>query len=155
MVDTVTTKGITVSAATVARQGYWRGVFRRLLRDPGGVFVGAIILILLAVALGVPPKRSTSALGVFLSIVLIVAYFKVNQYAASVGERGEVDPLIALWVPFAVFATLVLWMYHTLAHVPGGQPIGALERVAGKAAKFVARYLPGRRREPVAAETTA
>ncbi|MCF7098992.1 ABC transporter permease, partial [Klebsiella variicola] len=41
MVDTVTTKGITVSAATVARQGYWRGVFRRLLRDPGGVFVGA------------------------------------------------------------------------------------------------------------------
>ena len=51
MVDTVTTKGITVSAATVARQGYWRGVFRRLLRDPGGVFVGAIILILLALAL--------------------------------------------------------------------------------------------------------
>jgi peptide/nickel transport system permease protein len=24
------------SAATAARQGYWRGVFRRLLRDPGG-----------------------------------------------------------------------------------------------------------------------
>ena len=40
MVDTVTTKGIAVSATTVARQGYWRGVFRRLLRDPGGVFVG-------------------------------------------------------------------------------------------------------------------
>lgn len=35
MVDTVTTKGIAVAATTVARQGYWRGVFRRLLRDPG------------------------------------------------------------------------------------------------------------------------
>jgi len=51
MVDTVTTKGIAVSARTVARQGYWRGVFGRLLRDPGGVFVGAIILVLLALAL--------------------------------------------------------------------------------------------------------
>lgn len=51
MVDTVTTKGIAVAATTVARQGYWRGVFRRLLRDPGGVFVGAIILVLLTLAL--------------------------------------------------------------------------------------------------------
>ncbi len=51
MVDTVTTKGIAVPARTVARQGYWRGVFGRLLRDPGGVFVGAIILVLLALAL--------------------------------------------------------------------------------------------------------
>ena len=51
MVDTVTTKGIAVSARTVARQGYWRGGFGRLLRAPGGVFVGAIILVLLALAL--------------------------------------------------------------------------------------------------------
>lgn len=68
MVDTVTTKGITVSAATVARQGYWRGVFRRLLRDPGGVFVGAIILILLALALFGPlanRERSVSNVDVF------------------------------------------------------------------------------------------
>ena len=43
------------------------------------------LLPLLALALGVPPKRSTSALGVFLSIVMIVTYHKVNQYAA--GDR--------------------------------------------------------------------
>lgn len=58
MVDTVTTKGIAVSATTVARQGYWRGVFRRLLRDPGGVFVGAIILVLLTLALFGPGLSS-------------------------------------------------------------------------------------------------
>lgn len=103
------------------------------------------LLPLLAVALGVPPKRSTSALGVFVSIVMVVAYHKVNQYAASIGELGRVDPFIALWTPFAIFAGLIIWMYYTLAYVPGGQPIGALERGANKALKAITRRLPGRR----------
>ncbi|OWK28271.1 LPS export ABC transporter permease LptF [Sphingomonas mucosissima] len=103
------------------------------------------LLPLLAVALGVPPKRSTSALGVFVSIVMVVAYHKVNQYAASVGELGRVDPFVALWTPFAIFAALIIWMYYTLAYVPGGQPIGALERGASKALEAITRRLPGRR----------
>lgn len=63
---------------------------------------------------------------------------------------GKIDPLIALWAPFAVFAGLVLWMYYVIAYVPDGQPIGALERVFGKLGKWIARRLPGRRRDPIA-----
>jgi lipopolysaccharide export system permease protein len=37
-------------------------------------------------------------------------------------------------------------MYYTIAYVPGGQPIGALERVFSKAGKAIADRLPGRRR---------
>ena len=103
------------------------------------------LLPLLALALGIPPKRSTSALGVFLSIVMIVTYYKINQYAAAVGALGRIDPLIALWTPFAVFTVLIVWMYYTIAHVPGGQPIGALERVFAKAWKAIRRRLPGGR----------
>ncbi|WP_343527968.1 LPS export ABC transporter permease LptF [Sphingomonas sp.] len=109
--------------------------------------VTMFLLPLLAVSLGIPPKRSTSALGVFLSIVMLVTYFKVNQYAADIGALGRVDPLIALWVPFTVFAGLVLWMYYVTAYVPGGQPIGALERGVAKLAKAIGRWLPGRRRK--------
>src|SRR6186713_1698397 len=61
-----------------------------------------LMLPLLAVALAIPPKRSTSALGVFISIVLVVAYHKVNQYGQSVAELGRVNPLLALWGPFAL-----------------------------------------------------
>ena len=104
------------------------------------------LLPLLAVALGVPPKRSSSALGVILSIVMLVTYHKVNQYAASIGELGRIDPVIALWGPFVLFAAMVLWMFRMIAFVPGGQPIGALERVAGKALAAVLRLVPGRRR---------
>ncbi len=102
-----------------------------------------LLLPLLAVALAVPPKRSTSALGVFISIIMVVTYHKINEYAASVGASGAIDPVIALWVPFIVFAALILWMYHVIAHVPGGQPIGALEKGAeqiGKAVKKLFRF---------------
>src|SRR5690606_29877378 len=97
------------------------------------VEVASMFLIpLLAIALAIPPKRSTSSLGVFLSIVILVTQHKINQYAEDLGARGTVDPLLALWVPYLLFAGLAFWMYYTLAHVPGGQPIGALERVAAK-----------------------
>jgi lipopolysaccharide export system permease protein len=112
-----------------------------------------LLLPLLAVALAIPPKRSTSALGVFLSIVMVVTYHKINEYAESVGGRGQIDPAIALWVPCLLFAALIWWMYHIAAHVPGGQPIGALERVADKAGKAIRKLFKlGRRRSRLLAQ---
>jgi lipopolysaccharide export system permease protein len=112
-----------------------------------------MLLPLLAVALAVPPKRSTSSLGIFMSIVMVVTYHKINQYAEQMGGQGRIDPVIALWTPFLLFAVLILWMYWTIAYKPGGQPIGALERSAGKIAKTIRRMLGmGRRREIVPAE---
>ena len=105
------------------------------------------LLPLLAVALGIPPKRSTSALGVFLSIVMIVTYHKVNEYAQAFGALGRVDPIIALWTPYAIFAGLTFWMYYQVAYVPGGQPIGALEKAFAKIWTAIRRRLPGRRRK--------
>jgi lipopolysaccharide export system permease protein len=105
-----------------------------------------IMLPLLAVALAVPPKRSTSALGIFLSIVIVVAYHKVNQYAESVAQLGRVDPFLALWGPFAVLFALIGWMFYHIAYVPGGQPIGALENVYGKTARGLKRLLARIRR---------
>lgn len=104
------------------------------------------LLPLLALALGIPPKRSSSALGVFLSIVMLVTYHKVNEYGEAVGGLGRIDPVLALWGPFAIFAGLVIWMYYQTAYVPGGQPIAALERWVGKIGSAIARRLPGRRR---------
>jgi lipopolysaccharide export system permease protein len=92
-----------------------------------------LMLPLLAISLAVPPKRSSSSLGIFLGIVIVVAYHKVNQYAEQAGAQGRIEPIIALWVPLLVLAGLIFWMYHILAHKPGGQPIGALERGAAKA----------------------
>ncbi len=110
-----------------------------------------MLLPLAALAFAIPPKRSTSALGVFLSIIFIVTYHKINQYGESVGALGKVDPIIALWGPFLLTSGLIFWMYHVIAHRPGGQPIGALEVAFAKIGKQIVRLLRlGRRRPPLA-----
>lgn len=108
-----------------------------------------LLLPLLAVALAIPPKRSSSAMGLFVSIIMTVAYHKVNQYAEDVASLGRVDPILALWGPFAVFAALILWMYWRVAYVPGGQAIGWLERGADKVGKFIRSVLKRQRRGPI------
>jgi len=110
-----------------------------------------LLLPLLAVALAVPPKRSSSGLGIFLSIALVVTYHKVNQYAEQMGALGRIEPAVALWTPFVLFAALIAWMYWTLAHRPGGQPIGGLERGFGRLATALGRLLRRRRAEAAAA----
>ena len=107
-----------------------------------------LLMPLLAVALAIPPKRSTSALGVFVSIVMVVAYHKINQYGEDVAALGLVDPVVALWTPFAVFATLILWMFYQVAYVPGGQAIGWLETGFAKITKRITNLFA--RRQPEA-----
>jgi lipopolysaccharide export system permease protein len=86
----------------------------------------------LAVALAVPPKRSTSALGVFISLIALITFHKLTEYGERMGSIGRIDPVLSQWVPFIGFIALSLWLYRVLAFVPGGQPIGALDRGFGK-----------------------
>lgn len=103
-----------------------------------------LMLPLLAVALAVPPKRSNSSLGIFLSIIMFVTYHKINQYGLQMGTQGRIEPSLALWVPFVLMSALIAWMYHVLAHRPGGQPIGTLERGASKIVSTLRKLLPKR-----------
>ncbi|WP_340587285.1 LptF/LptG family permease [Erythrobacter alti] len=112
-----------------------------------------IMLPLLAVALAIPPKRSTSALGVFLSIVIVVAYHKVNQYGAEVAAIGQLDPFLALWGPFAVLVAMIAWMYYQVAFVPGGQAIGFLEAFYAKIGRAISRIFGRNRLKGVVPES--
>jgi lipopolysaccharide export system permease protein len=105
-----------------------------------------LMLPLLAIALAIPPKRSSSSLGIFVGIVLVVTYHKVNQYAESAGAQGRLNPELALWIPFVVLVALIVWKYHVINDRPGGQPIGALEAAFAKIGKSIRRLVPQRRR---------
>lgn len=105
-----------------------------------------LLLPMLAVALAVPPKRSSSGLGIFIGIVMVVAYHKINQWAEDAGARGDFPVELVMYAPFVLFAGLIIWMYMTLATKPGGQPIGALERGGAKLWSFIKKLLPNPRR---------
>jgi len=106
-----------------------------------------LMLPLLAIALAIPPKRSSSSLGIFVGIVMVVTYHKINQYAESAGAQGRLVPELALWLPFLGLVLMIGWMYHVIAHHPGGQPIGALEAAFARIGKMVRRLLPRQRFE--------
>jgi len=105
-----------------------------------------LFLPLMAVALAVPPKRSTSGLGMFVGIVFVVAVHKLFQYGEETAAIGLFSPMVSIWVPFALVSLMIIWMYWTLAHKPGGQPIGALERAFSKLAKAIGRITGAERR---------
>ena len=52
------------------------------------------------------------------------------------------NPILALWVPLLLLSVGVMWMYHVLAHRPGGQPIGALEKFAARIARALRGLMP-------------
>ena len=97
------------------------------------------VLPLLGVALAVPPKRSSSALGVFLSLVILIVYNEISEWAERSGGAGKHDIYTVQWIPFVLFSMLCFWLYYVLAFKPGGQPIGALDKLFGSAWKLVGR----------------
>ena len=114
-----------------------------------------LMLPLLAIALAVPPKRSNSGLGIFVGIVMVVTYHKINQYAEDAGAQGRLVPELALWLPFLGLVALIGWMYHVIAHRPGGQPIGALENGVNYLTKLLRRMMPQSRIEREQAASAA
>jgi lipopolysaccharide export system permease protein len=113
-------------ANAVERRGAAATFHRRMVQC-----VIMFVLPFLAIAMAVPPKRSTSALGVFLSIIALVTFHKFTEYGERMGSLGRVDPVLAQWLPFALFMALAFYLYRVLGK-PGGQPIGGLDRWFGK-----------------------
>ena len=107
-----------------------------------------LLVPLLGLALAIPPKRSTSALGVFVSVVMVTVYHKINEYGQQVAALGRIDPTLALWGPFVIFALLIFWMYWRVAYVPGGQAIGWLESASSFVVKRVRALVKRRTRQP-------
>lgn len=105
-----------------------------------------LVLPLLAVALAVPPKRTASAIGVFLSVVMLVTYHKISEYGERMASIGRIDPALAQWVPFALFAGISGWFFYVLSFKPGGEPIGFLDHLASRFTKWIQKIFGVERR---------
>jgi lipopolysaccharide export system permease protein len=79
----------------------------------------------LGVAFAVPPKRNTSAIGVFASVVLLVSYHKISESLEKTsGLQESVSPFLAQFGPFLLFGLFNFAMFAILAFRVGGQPLG-------------------------------
>jgi lipopolysaccharide export system permease protein len=95
----------------------------------------------LAIAFGVPPKRTTSAVGIFLAIVILVSYNEFSETMERLGASGKVAPWLAQCGPFVVFCLFGFGMFSILAFKVGGQPLGALARLGKPFGKLISLLL--------------
>lgn len=141
-----------LQAAAEFRRESEANLYRRLVQ----AFV-LLILPPLAVALAVPPKRSTNAIGVFVGMTILIVYNEVSEAMERLGASGDLPILAAQAVPFALFGLMNIGLFWVLAYRIGGEPVGVLLRLTAPITKLaVALYRIvmrpfRRRRRPVTA----
>ncbi|MGD8326850.1 MAG: LptF/LptG family permease [Sphingomonadales bacterium] len=87
------------------------------------------VLPFLAIALGVPPKRSASAVGLFAGITLLIVFNEFAQFTGKLVEEGQASALMSMWVPYLVFVVISLHLYRIAVYKVGAQPTRALDVV--------------------------
>lgn len=65
-----------------------------------------LVFATMAAPLALRPQRSTTAIGLGLSVVIILLYYVVWYYACLLGENGRLPPVLAAWAADLVTAGL-------------------------------------------------
>jgi len=93
----------------------------------------------LGLALAVPPKRSTTSLGIFVGIFLLLLLNEFNKAGEAAVQLGAAPPWLAIWTPFAGFCALSLGAYWTLVRRVGGHPLALLFAVSNRTGRMLSR----------------
>ena len=78
---------------------------------------------LLALPLGMASKRGRRTPGVVFATVALLAVDHALQFGGSLGDKGRLPAAAAVWIPFAMFALLSLWIFHRSLAWPGDNPV--------------------------------
>jgi len=70
----------------------------------------SIVFILLAAPLGLAPQRSTSTMGIGLSMLLVFGYYLLMTFSVKIGESGALNPIVAAWLPNTLFLLAGAWL---------------------------------------------
>lgn len=107
--------------------------------------VAALIFALLGLPLGVMNRRGGKASGFALSLAIVLVYWIGYSILRGAAEDGQMDAVLAIWLPNGVFAFLVLLLTLVrLRRAPSGAFLIRLSRAAGKRLSTLA----GRQRRP-------
>lgn len=63
----------------------------------------SVVLVMVGASVGSRPQRSSSGMGLGLSVVIVFCYYVILSLFQSFGDAGFVPPLLAAWMPNIVF----------------------------------------------------
>jgi len=113
--------------------------------------VSIIFLPLLAMPIGVSSRRTSKGMRLLVGILFLVAYFQILQFGRDAVGSAILGPLIALWLPFAIFGSISLWLFHLANSRPGADPLAHVFESISDSSDWIGRklraVLPKRSRE--------
>ena len=86
------------------------GKLRMLLYLRIAVPWASVVLVMVGASVGSRPQRSSSGMGLGLSVVIVFCYYVIMSLCRSLGQANLVPPLVAAWIPNAVFLIIGLTM---------------------------------------------
>lgn len=91
----------------------------------------------LGLALAVPPKRSSTSLGIFVGIFLLLLLNEFNKAGETAVQLGAAPPWLAIWTPFAAFCVMSVGAYLVLVNKVGGHPLTPLFALSNRIMRVV------------------
>jgi lipopolysaccharide export system permease protein len=70
----------------------------------------SVVLALVGATVGSRPQRSSSGMGLGLSVVIVFCYYVIMSLCKSLGEYNFIPGLVAAWIPNAVFLTIGMFL---------------------------------------------
>jgi lipopolysaccharide export system permease protein len=65
----------------------------------GAIPFSCLVFVLLGAPLGLSPQRSSSSIGLGISVLIVFFYYFVTFAAMAVGELGLIPPIASAWLP--------------------------------------------------------
>ncbi|MDX2168958.1 MAG: LPS export ABC transporter permease LptF [Deltaproteobacteria bacterium] len=90
-----------------------------------------LVFAALGVPLGIQPTRSVHSRGFSISLVLIFLYYLLLTFGQNLGERGALPPLVAVWLPNAVLASVAAVLLARAARETGSPGAPLRDRLSG------------------------
>lgn len=86
--------------------------------------VATLLFALLGVSLGLKPARGGQSERFGVSIALFFFYYSLMRVGQTLGERGVLNPFIAMAIPDVVFVALAVWLFIRAAEDRGNESSG-------------------------------
>ncbi|MCX7970206.1 MAG: LptF/LptG family permease [Negativicutes bacterium] len=72
--------------------------------------MASLVFAMIGAPLGLQPNRSSSSIGLGLSIVIILVYYAIMMFTTALGQGGTIPPLLAAFTPDLVGMAAGCWL---------------------------------------------
>jgi len=102
------------TVAIGSRPGYFYDTW--LQQKVAGPIVLALMPLLAAIAAFAHHRQGSSVVTIVWGISIGFAFVVIDNIVLAMGQFGSLPPMVAAWLPIALFGTLGLWLIFNLEH---------------------------------------